>query len=72
MVGLGWNWIGDSGFSGGLGIHSLSVGEPEVTITDNTGTANASQIEAEKEYWKDFGSYYASASNIYVNIGWNF
>ena len=26
MTGLRWNWIGDSDFSGGLGLQSISLG----------------------------------------------
>jgi len=71
MAGLGWNWIGDSGFSGGFGLQSFS-GEPETKVTDNTGSATAAQIEAEEEYWKTVADLYAPSSNIYINIGWNF
>ena len=72
MIGLGWNWIGDSGFSGGLGFQSIGVGEPEINVTDNEGQATATQIAEEKENYNSLYSSYQSALNIYTNIGWNF
>ena len=72
MAGLGWNWIGDSGFSGGLGLQSISLGEPEITVTDTEGEASASEIAEEEKQWKDLYGSWSSFANIYVNIGWNF
>ena len=69
---MGWNWIGDSGFSGGLGFQSIGVGEPEITVTDTEGEATAAEIAEEETYYKTTFSSYSSALNIYVNFGWNF
>ena len=71
MAGLGWNWIADSGFSGGLGFQSIGVGEPEITVTDTEGEATAAEIAEEETYYKTTFSSYSSALNIYVNFGWN-
>ncbi len=72
MIGLGWNWIGDSGFSGGLGFQSIGVGKPEIYVSDNEGQATETQIAEEKKNYNSLYSSYQSALNIYTNIGWNF
>ena len=72
MAGLGWNWIGDSGFSGGLGLQSIGLGEPEITVTDTEGEASSTEIAEEETYWKSVFGSWSSAGNLYVNFGWNF
>lgn len=72
-VGLGWNWVGDGGFSGGWGFSSISGGDPEITVTDLEGNATAAQVAEEEKYWNDnFAIYYKSVSNLHINFGWNF
>lgn len=70
VYGIGWNWIADFGFSGGLGISVYAGEDPELIVEDLNGGATEAQLQYEK---KQIESYTNTAvGSLYFNIGWNF
>ncbi len=70
--GLGWNWIGDSGFSGGISLAAFSLAPPTVTIEDENNLATPAQIETEEKDAEETFAYLNAASVFTISLGWNF
>ena len=73
LIGIGANWVGKSGFSGGLGLSYLIGGNPDITSEDKSSNqqwecALAQQTKKGEEDFKQF----ANVPYFHLNIGWNF
>lgn len=70
--GVGWNWIADSGFSGGLGLSLLSGGPPTVKIKENRRVLSDAAIKDQENDAEEIFSAFANVPLLTFNTGWNF
>ncbi|MBC8259980.1 MAG: hypothetical protein H8E38_13250 [SAR324 cluster bacterium] len=72
MLGLGWNWISDSGFSGGLGmVWGTTRINHKVQVTSTSSAVSEADLQAEALEAEEHMSY-ARMVQPRLAIGWNF
>lgn len=70
-IGIGGNWIWDSGFSLGIGMGTITGGAPTVELKYG-GTTTVAEAEAERQKIEDDAEQFSSIGYGYFTIGWNF
>ncbi len=73
-LGIGWNWIGEKGFSGSISLSSFSLSSPTISVEDgNSGsTVSEAQIQIEEKDAEERFNNINTAFLLGISLGWNF